>query len=356
MPGKQHVNSFSSPASRKGSLGFMIQSQQRRVGWRSGGTWIRGPRCAVARDPLGEQAPTSSQATKDSVTLVCPICQTTPVDIITPSTMMVSTSSSLHCSLCHRTFDHHGMNGKIKNLTVTSGIPSARKSFEKRGPNSVEIFKNPLISTIYERGWRQSFSWAGFPGVEEEASMAMDVLRPVCSGQPVIDMSCGSGLFTRKFLHSGDFSHIFAVDYSTSMLQETLELLKQDPSIDPQYCTLIQADAARLPFETSSMKGIHAGAAIHCWPDPVQSVAEMSRVLSPGGIFIGTTFLSYIAPLGELVANDDIFKGLRNLEPSYNSFRFWNEDELRDLCLCCGMSSFTVVKRQFRYIMFAATK
>lgn len=302
----------------------------------------------------GEKSVTSSENNKvDSrfeslkgFTLVCPICQSTPVYVSSSKTPM-------GCSRCHRTFEEYD---GIKNLTVTSGIPSSQKSFEKRGPNSVEIFKNPLISSIYERGWRQSFSWAGFPGVEEESRMTLEILRPICSGHPLVDMSCGSGLFTRKFLQSGEFSNVIAVDYSESMLRETLDLIQQDPSIQQYSYTLVQADAARLPFATSSVKGIHAGAAIHCWPDPVNSMAEMSRCLSPGGIFVGTTFLSYIAPAGELLGNDDLFKGLRNLEPSYNSFRFWNEDELRDLCLSCGFSSFSVVKRRFRYIMFQATR
>lgn len=275
--------------------------------------------------------------------LVCPICQTTPV------------STTMRCSRCNRRFDTVHKTG-IKNLTVTSGVPTSQRSFETQGPNSVELFKNPIISSLYERGWRQSFSWAGFPGVEEESRMALDVLRPICAGSPLVDMSCGSGLFTRRFLLSGEFPTTIAVDYSESMLRETLDLIQKDPSIDQEACMLVQADAARLPFATSSIKGIHAGAAIHCWPDPLNSMAEMSRVLSPGGVFVGTTFLSFMAPAGELLGNDSLFKGLRDLEPSYNSFRFWNEDELRDLCLCCGFSSFSVVKRQFRYIMFKAIK
>jgi hypothetical protein len=31
--------------------------------------------------------------------------------------------------------------------------------------------RNPLISFVYERGWRQGFAWAGFPGVEKEFEM-----------------------------------------------------------------------------------------------------------------------------------------------------------------------------------------
>jgi hypothetical protein len=36
---------------------------------------------------------------------------------------------------------------------------------------------------------------------------------------------------------------------------------------------LIRADVARLPFATSSLAAVHAGAAIHCWPQPTTSVS-----------------------------------------------------------------------------------
>lgn len=33
------------------------------------------------------------------------------------------------------------------------------------------------MSFAYERGWRRSFTWAGFPGEEREFEMAMDYLQ-----------------------------------------------------------------------------------------------------------------------------------------------------------------------------------
>lgn len=278
--------------------------------------------------------------------LVCPICHR-PLRVADADT---SSASGLSCAACNRTFS--GANNGIQDLTLVSGLSS--RSFEKKGPNSVEIFKNPVVSGIYERGWRQSFSWAAFPGVDIEADMAMNVLRPVY-GQVLVDMSCGSGLFARKFSQSGKFSHVAAVDFSPTMLQETQQNFKA-ASIDPSLYSLVQADVARLPFQTGSIPGIHAGAAIHCWPEPLLAMAEMSRVLSPGGIFVGTTFLSFVAPLGEFFGSDDVFKPLRNAEPRTNDFRWWNEDELRDLCAAAGLENFTVVKRQFRFIMFSCQK
>jgi SAM-dependent methyltransferase len=118
--------------------------------------------------------------------------------------------------------------------------------------------RRPVVSQIYERGWRQGFAWAGFPGVEREFSQAMNYLRPQY-GETLVDMSCGSGLFARRFARSGRFDSIIACDFSESMLRQTQQLIKQDGSIDTASVLLLRADVARLPFQTGSLSAMHAG-------------------------------------------------------------------------------------------------
>jgi hypothetical protein len=48
------------------------------------------------------------------------------------------------------------------------------------------------VSFLYERGWRESFAQAGFPGIEKEYELAMDFFQNA-RGKTVMDLSCGSG-------------------------------------------------------------------------------------------------------------------------------------------------------------------
>lgn len=262
-------------------------------------------------------------------TLCCPVC-------FTP---FIGGAGDLSCSRCGRRFETVSGAPAISDLTINQSLT---------GPQSVELFKNPLISTIYQRGWRQGFAWAGFPGVDEEAAKALEVFRRT-RPSVLVDLSCGSGLFCKAFVDSGEFKRVIAVDYSRSMLEET----RNNGNAAPTTATataLIQADAARLPFETGSIQAIHAGAAIHCWPDPVNAAAEISRVLSPDkGVFVGTTFLGTVAPFGELLGDDALLKPLRQFEPAPNTFRWWYEDELRQVFEDCGLE-FEVIKRSNRYV------
>lgn len=54
----------------------------------------------------------------------------------------------------------------------------------------------------------------------------------------------------------------------------------------------------------AAVAAVHAGAAIHCWPNPSAALAEVSRVLRPGGVFVASTFLNFAAPLGQLVGDE----------------------------------------------------
>ncbi|GFH16386.1 methyltransf_11 domain-containing protein, partial [Haematococcus lacustris] len=92
---------------------------------------------------------------------------------------------------------------------------------------------------------------------------------------------------------------------------------------------LLRADVARLPFETGSVAAIHAGAAIHCWPNPQAALAEISRVLAPGGVFVGTTFMVAAAPLGAVVG-DSLVRPLNQLDKRLaGPYKWWEEAELR---------------------------
>ena len=231
--------------------------------------------------------------------------------------------------------------------------------YQQRNWGGVEIFRNPLVSLAYERGWRQGFAWAGFPGVDKETEMALEYLKPAYN-DVIVDMSCGSGLFARRFLSSGRFAGVIAADFSESMIREARQYFDQEATrprsgLDPSQYLLIRADVARQPFVTGSVAALHAGAAIHCWPNPQAALAEVSRVLRPGGVFVASTFLTMTAPLGQALGNDALVRPLKGLEPSPRAYKWWEEDELRDLCTAVGLQAFTC-RRSNRFIMFSATK
>lgn len=63
-----------------------------------------------------------------------------------------------------------------------------------------DVFTSPLVSFAYERGWRQRFSAAGFPGADKEFELAKEYFAPVVEKKRgsnedsvLVDMSCATG-------------------------------------------------------------------------------------------------------------------------------------------------------------------
>ncbi|CAH9078494.1 unnamed protein product [Cuscuta europaea] len=277
--------------------------------------------------------------------LACPICYDPFIwnGDSQPSKNYVS-QPTLECITCRKAY-----SGNDTHLDLT--IASGGKAYGETLAASTELFRIPLVSFLYERGWRQSFSlWGGFPGPEKEFELMKEYLKPVMGGN-IIDASCGSGLFSRQFAKSGLFSLVVALDFSNAMLQQCYEFIKQEENFPKENIVLVRADISRLPFASSCVDVVHAGAALHCWPSPSLAVAEISRVLRPGGLFVATTYVV-----------DGIYSLIPFLRPFRHNFAqvsgshiFLNENELEDLCTVCGLVRFKCI-RNGRFIMFFAMK
>lgn len=296
------------------------------------------------------------------------------LDVMTPSTAGARSVSYVNRDTG---FVYESVNG-IVDLTLESRLLSAsetRGNYEEasRGPG-VDVFQSPLVSFLYERGWRQSFARAGFPGVEREFADAMAFLdRDGEPGGTLVDLSCGSGLFTRRFVSSGKFDQTVAIDLSQTMLEETRRRLGDDMKTfadgrrDP---LLIRADVGRLPIVSNSVDKVHAGAALHCWPSPLDAAAEIYRILKPRGLFVATTFLEPSERVTELSGYDegveDLMATLSSLQKRLSrgvgvpmqgrsTIRYWRERELRQLLAAVGFTDINR-KRSAQYIMITAMK
>ena len=340
------------------------------------------PCSAVASSSAASSASTTTATPTTTFDLACPICHTTRFRI-THSGGRNSLLSAPRptCKSCGRTFD---ADPDFLDLTPSSGVAttaeaatpdtssssssSSSSSFSSASlPNDVEkywsgtqIFRSPLVAAAYDNGWRAGFAWAGFPGADDEFDAAMARIEPVARDKILLDLSCGSGLFARRFVRSGVFSGVIAADYSEAMLRTAAAGLRSDGA-DPTTYLPLRLDAARLPFANNSLAAVHAGAAIHCWPAPALAVAEVARVLEPGGVFVASTFLDAASPLegvvGERAAG--AFRTLlaRPLEAaaSRSAYRWWTEAELRGMCSAAGLVDFRRW-RSNRFILFSAKK
>ncbi|XP_050264798.1 uncharacterized methyltransferase At1g78140, chloroplastic-like isoform X1 [Quercus robur] len=300
----------------------------------------------VDTKPPTEPIVVENEVSSSKSILACPICYES-LTLIGSHVLSVRESaagSTLQCNTCKKSF--YG-NQTHYDVTVASGT----KDYGLGMPISTEFFRFPLISFLYERGWRQSFSiWGSFPGPEKEFELMRDSLKPALDGI-IVDASCGSGLFSRLFAQSGLFSLVIALDYSENMLQQCYEFIKQEETFPKENLILVRADISRLPFVSSSVDAVHAGAALQCWPSPSTAVAEISRVLRPGGVFVATTYI-FDGPFAFI----PFLRRQRQIIAAMSGSHFFlSERELQDLCTACGLVGFTSIRNGL-FVMISASK
>jgi ubiquinone/menaquinone biosynthesis C-methylase UbiE len=97
-------------------------------------------------------------------------------------------------------------------------------------------------------------------------------------GTSVLDVGCGTGSLTFELAKITGLKEIAAIDYSNVFVEEAIRR-NTDPRIKIQ-----QADACALPFEDARFDGALALLVLHFVPDSGKAVAEMRRVVGPGGV------------------------------------------------------------------------
>ncbi|KAA8535256.1 hypothetical protein F0562_030259 [Nyssa sinensis] len=299
------------------------------------------PRIRASSAVAIEQDTNSLQQDTSEVDLfACPICYEPLIRKGPPGFNLPAIyRSGFKCKICNKSYSSKNV---YVDLTVTAGM----KDYTEYKPVRTELFRSPLVSFLYERGWRQNFNLSGFPGPDEEFIMAQEYFKAAAGGI-LVDVSCGSGLFSRKFSKSETYSRVIALDFSENMLRQCYDFIKNDYTILNNNLALVRADVSRLPFSSGSVDAVHAGAALHCWPSPSNAVAEINRILRSGGVFVGTTFLRVRSSTPAIMMP---FR--QRIRQTYNNL---TEEEIEDLCTSCGLINYTS-KVQQSFIMFSAQK
>ena len=99
------------------------------------------------------------------------------------------------------------------------------------------------------------------------------------AGRPVLEIGCGMGTMASCWAQAG--AGVTAVDLNPVAVERTTERL----ALHGLEGDVRQADARELPFADASFDYVWSWGVLHHSPDLEQSLAELMRVLRPGGGF-----------------------------------------------------------------------
>lgn len=124
-------------------------------------------------------------------------------------------------------------------------------------------------ASVYDRLWRHY--------VDQTIPVLWDAaaVRP---GERVLDVGCGTGAFETHAIAAGAENSMVGVDLSEKMLDRA-----RAKCADASQITFQQADVHALPFSPDRFDVVVSGNTFHYFDAPDQALAEMRRVLRPGG-------------------------------------------------------------------------
>jgi SAM-dependent methyltransferase len=126
--------------------------------------------------------------------------------------------------------------------------------------------------------------WGGDTGAYYESMAAVGELP---AGGTIVDCPCGAGPALRALRPDADVRYV-AADLSPAMLRRARE---RAAGRGLDWVEFVEADASDLPLEDSSTDLFLSYWGLHCFPDPRAAIAEIGRVLRPGGRLVGASFV-----------------------------------------------------------------
>ena len=99
------------------------------------------------------------------------------------------------------------------------------------------------------------------------------------SGRRVLEIGVGLGTDLKQFARNG------AECYGVDITDRHLELARKNFANEGYALTLCKSDATRIPFPDGYFDCVYSFGVIHHIPDVDAVVAEIRRVLKPGGVF-----------------------------------------------------------------------
>lgn len=100
----------------------------------------------------------------------------------------------------------------------------------------------------------------------------------IANGDKVLDVGCGTGSLTFELAKHAGLAEIAAIDFSPVFV-EAATRRNTDPRV-----SIRQADACDLPFADNSFDRTLALLVLHFVPETGKAIAEMRRVVRPGGV------------------------------------------------------------------------
>lgn len=130
--------------------------------------------------------------------------------------------------------------------------------------------------------WSRRYDWDPLQLLLFQPSHRLLLDALTAGDRLILDIGCGTGQFAERVLRRFPDTHVVGLDLSDQMLSRCQERHQQADG----RLHRVQADSERLPFADDTFDVVTCAHSFHHYPRQEVVVAEMHRVLRPGGLLM----------------------------------------------------------------------
>jgi SAM-dependent methyltransferase len=195
-----------------------------------------------------------------------------------------------------------------------------------RGGEKMNAEKKKVAQFVLPRGFvgRITFIFMnrGHKSIYENVAKVLELQ----SGDDLLEVACGNGYFLKKYA-----SHVHSVaGLDLSQLSVKLATKKNKDRVTAGTAEFVQGEASQLPWEDNRFSVAASMGSFPGFPQPLESLKEIHRVLRPGGRAVIS--IEWNAEDGK-----DHSK-----EVEKYGYKIWSEDEVRTMFKEAGFSEISI--------------
>jgi len=134
----------------------------------------------------------------------------------------------------------------------------------------------------------------------------------------VLDIGCGGGMAVKEIASSVQRGKVYGIDYSEEMVQLSKKV--NDTLIKQGIVEIMYGSVSALPFPDNMFDFVTAFESYYFWPDLVNDLIEIKRVLKPGSFLL----------LVHAAYKDDKFEKRNNKLANLLDIKIHTPDEYKD--------------------------
>ncbi len=176
---------------------------------------------------------------------------------------------------CVEPLDLYEFRGEkmVSATSATSNLKDVVRSYWQAQPCNTEVGKSQRLS----RAWFDEIEQSRY---EREPFIHSFAQFTRWRGKKVLEIGCGAGTDSLQFARAG--ADLTSVDLTPA----AIELTQQRLALYGVAGDVRLADAEALPFEDNQFDLVYSWGVLHHTPDTERALAELYRVLRPGGRFV----------------------------------------------------------------------